>query len=227
MTNDGEFNAGTTVTQSWAIGTKAAAKQELITGLNPNTRYYFAIKSGGFGPTTSAISTPAATTCLAPASAPVSADTTAPNTQITTPAAGSTVQAGQALKITGTALDTGGSSVQKVEVSLDGGITWNAADVTSIDESNVIWEYTWANAQAGKVNIKARATDWTNNTEDTPANITVTVSSVVSSTPAAPAATAPANLTGVQAQIYALQVQLVNLLMQLVAQLQAQLSAMH
>ncbi len=227
MTNDGEFNAGTTITQSWAIGTKATAKQELVTGLNPNTRYYFAVKSGGVGPTTSAISTPAATTCLAPASAPVSADTTVPNTQITTPAAGSTVQAGQALKITGTALDTGGSSVQKVEVSLDGGINWNIADVTSIDESNVIWEYTWANAQAGTVNIKARATDWTDNVEDTPADITVTVSTTATSTPTTP--TTPgeqATVAELQTQLQNLRVQLLNLLMQLVAQLQAQLSAL-
>lgn len=225
MTNDGEFNAGTTITQSWAIGTKATAKQELVTGLNPNTRYYFAVKSGGVGPTTSAISTPAATTCLAPASAPVSADTTVPNTQITTPAAGSTVQAGQALKITGTALDTGGSSVQKVEVSLDGGTTWNIADVTSIDESNVIWEYTWANAQAGTVNIKARATDWTNNVEDTPADITVTVSTTATSTPTTttPATGEQATVAELQTQLQTLRVQLLNLLMQLVVKLQAQL----
>ena len=228
ITNDGEFNAGTTITQSWSIGTVGTAAQQLVTGLNPNTQYYFSMKSTGFGPTTSAISAPTSTNCVAPASAPAALDTTAPNTQITTPAGGSTVQAGQALKITGTAIDAGGSSVQKIEVSLDGGSTWNNATVTDDDGTNVIWEYTWANAQAGTVVIQARATDWTNNIETSPAEITVTVSSTVSAptTPTTPTTPAtPTTTEQLQTQLQTLRVQLLNLLVQLVVQLQAQLAA--
>lgn len=231
MTSDGEFNAGTTFSQSWSVGTVGSATQQLVTGLNPNTRYYFSVKSTGFGPTTSAISTPHATTCIAPAGAAALLDTTAPNTQITSPAGGSTVHAGQALKITGTALDSGGSSVQKIEVSLDGGSTWNNATVTGDDGVNVIWEYIWANAQAGTVNIKARAIDWTNNVESTPADITITVSSdasaaTTSTTTTTTETTTTSTVAQLQTQLQTLRVQLLSLLMQLVAKLQAQLSAM-
>jgi len=229
ITNDVEFDAGTTFTQSWAVGTSGSSVQQLVTGLNPNTRYYFSVKSTGFGDTLSDVSAPTSTSCIAPASASSSnVDTTAPNTQITSPAGGSTVQAGQALVIKGTAIDSGGSSVQKIEVSLDGGTTWNDATVTDDDGTNVIWEYTWANAQAGSQTIKARATDWTSNIEDTPAEITVTVSSSATTPAESGETTTPATGTTaeqLQAQLQTLRVQLLNLLQQLLVKLQTQLLA--
>jgi hypothetical protein len=228
ITNDVEFDAGTTFTQSWAVGTSGSSVQQLVTGLNPNTRYYFSVKSTGFGDTLSAISAPTSTSCIAPAGAPSALDTTAPNTQITYPAGGSTVQAGQALVIKGTAIDSGGSSVQKIEVSLDGGTTWNDATVTDDDGTNVIWEYTWANAQAGSQTIKARATDWTSNIEDTPAEITVTISSSATTPAESGETTTPATGTTaeqLQAQLQTLRVQLLNLLQQLLVKLQTQLLA--
>jgi hypothetical protein len=229
MTNDGEFNAGTTFSQTWPVLTVGSSAQNLVTGLNPNTRYYFAVKSTGFGPTTSAISTPAGTTCIAPSSAAPSSDLIAPISYITSPASGSTIAAGTAYTIKGTASDTGGSSVQKMELSLDGGTTWNPASVKAGDTgTNVTWEYTWASPSAGSYTIKTRATDWVSNTETPGAGITITVSSTgaVITTPSGVAApglqiATPPGLTGVQAQIYTLQAQLISLLQQLLAMLLA------
>lgn len=232
MTNDDEFNAGTTITQTWDVDAIGGSDQELVTGLNPNTRYYFAVKAIGFADVTSAISTPAGTTCLAPASAPVSIDSTAPTSRITSPAAGSTVQSGLPLIIKGTAMDAGTSSVQKVEVSLDGGTTWNNATVTSIDESNVLWEYTWAAAQAGTVNIKTRATDWVNNVETPGAGITITVSAAApaasTTTPTVPTIpTTGMTTTQIRAQIVTIQQQIIALIQELIAQLLIELQSAH
>ena len=222
MTNDGEFNAGTTFSQTWPVLTVGASAQNLVTGLNPNTRYYFAVKSVGFGPTTSAISTPAATTCIAPSSAAPSSDSIAPTSYITSPANGSTIAAGTAYTIKGTASDTGGSSVQKMELSLDGGTTWNPASVKAGDTgTNVTWEYTWASPSAGTYTVKARATDWVSNVESNGPTITFSVSST--GTPSTPATGEQATIAQLQTQLQTLRIQLLNLLMQLVAKLQAQL----
>src|SRR5262245_14765783 len=51
-------------------------------------------------------------------------DTTAPTSAITSPANGATVTTGTPVAITGTASDTGGGTVTKVEVSVDGGATF-------------------------------------------------------------------------------------------------------
>jgi len=225
--NDGNYAAATTISQSWAIGTKAAVKQELVAGLNPGTRYYFALKSGGFGATTSNISS-TSPTCIAPSSATSAPDSTAPVTLFTYPALNSTVQSGTVV-IKGTAKDTGGSSVQKVEVSLDGGNTWSLATVTGDDGANVIWEFAVANASVGTMSVKARATDWTNNVETNGPTLTFNVSSTAHTTPSTPATPSTgeqATVAQLQTQLQTLRVQLLNLLMQLVAKLQAQLSAL-
>ena len=56
-----------------------------------------------------------------------STDTQAPTSTITSPAAGGTVPANSTVTITGTAVDNGGGQVGGVEVSVDGGTTWNRA----------------------------------------------------------------------------------------------------
>src|SRR5439155_3826554 len=53
-----------------------------------------------------------------------SADSTAPASTITAPAAGASISPGAAVTITGTATDTGGGVVGWVEVSVDSGDTW-------------------------------------------------------------------------------------------------------
>lgn len=227
ITNDGEFTAGTTISQSWAVtpDNGGSSTQQLVTGLNPNTRYYFSVKANGFGPSTSAVSTPTSVNCIAPASAKSYADSVAPVSIFTSPASNSTIQTGVVV-IKGTAKDTGGSSVQKVEISIDGGSVWSPAKIVSDDGLNVIWEYTIANASAGTVTAKARATDWTNNVETNGPTLTFNVSSTAPTTPTTPTTPSTgeqATVAQLQAQLQTLRMQLLNLLMQLVAKLQAQL----
>lgn len=96
-----------------------------------------------------------------------STDTTPPAVVVTAPAAGATVPAMQPLTITGTAADTGGV-VARVEVSTDGGSTWNpAAGLGS-------WSYTWTPTALGSVTIEVRAEDDSDNVS-TPVSVGVTV----------------------------------------------------
>ncbi|MGW4207625.1 DUF4082 domain-containing protein [Lentzea sp. NPDC004789] len=96
----------------------------------------------------------------------LSTDGTAPNTTITSPTAGSTVHSGDTITVTGTASDVGGR-VGGVEVSLDGGTTWHVAD------GRESWTYTGSIPRTGSLNIQARATDDSLNTDASPATVGV------------------------------------------------------
>jgi hypothetical protein len=111
---------------------------------------------------------------LTPAAA--SADTSAPSSTITAPAAGSNLPPGTALAITGTAADAGGGVVAGVEVSVDGGTTWHPA----IGQAN--WSYSWTPAGSGSVTIKSRAVDDSGNLETPNAGVTVAVGWRISGT---------------------------------------------
>jgi hypothetical protein len=104
---------------------------------------------------------------LTPSSA--SADTARPTSAVTTPADGSTVGAGERITVTGTASDTNGI-VAGVEVSVDGGTTWRAAQGTSS------WSYEWTAGAPGQVTIRTRAIDDSGNVEVAGAGATVTIS---------------------------------------------------
>jgi Domain of unknown function (DUF4082)/Fibronectin type III domain/Bacterial Ig domain len=80
-------------------------------------------------------------------------DHTAPTATITSPTSGKTVKSGEAITITGTAVDTGGGVVAAVEVSTDGGKTWHEATGTTS------WTYSWNVDGANTATIKARAID--------------------------------------------------------------------
>jgi hypothetical protein len=82
-----------------------------------------------------------------------STDTTGPAVTVTAPAAGSTVPVLGAITVTGTAADAGGGQLGRVEVSTDGGTTWNAA--TGLAN----WTYTWTPVAQGSATIKVRAVD--------------------------------------------------------------------
>ncbi|MEU4731982.1 DUF4082 domain-containing protein [Streptomyces sp. NPDC023588] len=88
---------------------------------------------------------------LVPASA--STDTAGPAVTVASPAANATVPALRPVTITGTAADTGGGVVARVEVSTDGGTTWKAA--TGLGS----WSYTWTPTAPGPAQIKVRAVD--------------------------------------------------------------------
>ncbi|MCZ4119406.1 DUF4082 domain-containing protein [Streptomyces sp. H39-S7] len=85
--------------------------------------------------------------------ASASTDTVGPTISVTSPAANVTVPALKPITISGTAADTGGGVVARVEVSTDGGSTWNpTTGLTS-------WSYSWTPTTPGAAQIKVRAVD--------------------------------------------------------------------
>jgi len=92
-----------------------------------------------------------------------------PASTITSPPNGATVLIGTTVNITGFAVDFGGGTVAKVEVSVDGGANYSTATGTNP------WSFKWTPSAPGPVTIKSRAVDNTGNVEDPPAEIHVTV----------------------------------------------------
>ncbi len=118
-----------------------------------------------------------------------SSDTLPPSSVIGFPISGASLPSGNTVNIQGTAADTGGGVVAGVEVSVDGGTTWQAA----IGTTN--WSFAWTPSVQGTITIKSRAFDDTGNLEPTgsgegsPNVITVNVTA-----PAAP--TCPCSIFG-------------------------------
>lgn len=81
-------------------------------------------------------------------------DTTGPVVALTSPAAGSTVPAGAAVTVQGTATDAGGV-IGSVEVSVDAGVTWRRATATGA----TTWTYPWNPGAQGPAEIRVRASD--------------------------------------------------------------------
>ena len=83
-------------------------------------------------------------------------------TMIGTPGRGSTIKAGETYTISGAAFDSGNhGGIRSVEVSLDAGKTWKAAEIWASDSplAWTLWKYTWkAPKEEGTVNVYARAT---------------------------------------------------------------------
>ena len=98
--------------------------------------------------------------------ATVSSDSTPPTSSITSPAAGSTVQARTVVLIAGKAVDAGGGTVGGVEVSVDGGVTWHPA----IGRGS--WTYSWSPPTIGTATVRSRAVDDSGNLETPSAGIT-------------------------------------------------------
>ncbi|MBI5585757.1 MAG: fibronectin type III domain-containing protein, partial [Deltaproteobacteria bacterium] len=89
-----------------------------------------------------------------------------PSSVIINPTPGATLRQ-SSCTITGSATDGGGSGVQKVEVSTDGGTTWKQTAGTNP------WTYTWNIPGNGSYQIKSRATDLAGNVETPTAGISV------------------------------------------------------
>src|SRR5215510_14452476 len=96
-------------------------------------------------------------------------DRTAPTSAVTSPAPGATVSTGTTISITGTASDTGGGTVARVDVSVDGGATYGLATGTTS------WSFSWTPTTPGSAAIRSRAVDTSGNVQDPTAQITVTV----------------------------------------------------
>jgi hypothetical protein len=97
-----------------------------------------------------------------------STDTTTPVSVITSPAAGSTLNTGTTVTVTGTASDSGGV-VGGVEVSGDGGATWHPATGRST------WSYSFTPRVTGQTTILSRAADDSGNLESPKNGVSVTV----------------------------------------------------
>ncbi len=100
--------------------------------------------------------------------ASASTDADLPLSTITFPSEGATLTNGATVTITGTASDLGGA-VAGVEVSVDGGTTWQVA------EGRENWTFNWIPFTNGTVNIQSRAFDDSGNIEIPSSGINVNV----------------------------------------------------
>jgi DMSO/TMAO reductase YedYZ molybdopterin-dependent catalytic subunit len=80
--------------------------------------------------------------------------------EIARPKSGEAVAANSSVRVHGAAW-TGGGKIVKVEVSADGGVTWNQATLgVSAPNAWCLWEYLWQTpAKPGRQTLIARATD--------------------------------------------------------------------
>jgi alkaline phosphatase len=102
-------------------------------------------------------------------------DLGAPISAVTIPVNGSIINSATAnpYTISGTATDN--VAVQSIELSTNGGTTWNATICTGCPGANVTWTYSWILPVDGNYTIKSRATDTSNNVETPGAGNTVTI----------------------------------------------------
>ncbi|MCH8986633.1 hypothetical protein IIA94_00475 [Patescibacteria group bacterium] len=158
-------------------------------------------------------------------------DISAPISKITSPANSVTIVGGTSYTIYGTGTDTGGSTVTKVEISLDGGQTWFPAP-SNASGGNFNWEYIWQNPTEGAYTIKIRATDSSGNMESASASVSITVTApagapagvqIPTEATEQPTVDTTTTIQTLQNQVAALQQTLLGLLQQLVQLLQAQL----
>ena len=98
-----------------------------------------------------------------------SSDTLAPASTVLSPANGTAITPNTTVTISGTAADNGGGIVSAVEISLDGGATWQPATGTTN------WTFAWAANGSGTFAIQSRAWDDTGNREVPASGVTVTV----------------------------------------------------
>ncbi|MGY2132960.1 N,N-dimethylformamidase beta subunit family domain-containing protein [Hymenobacter sp. HD11105] len=101
--------------------------------------------------------------------ATASTDTQAPTVAITSPTAGATLPGGQPITISGTASDA--NVVAGVEVSTDGGTSWQRATGTTN------WTYAWTPTTQGPATIRSRAFDDSGNM-GAPVTVSVTISEI-------------------------------------------------
>jgi len=91
-----------------------------------------------------------------------------PESQITYPN-NNTYVAGPDITVTGTALDTGGSGLNHVEVSTDGGVTWQNASGTDP------WSFSWTSVADGVYQLYTRGVDNAGNIGFAAGGVEVTV----------------------------------------------------
>ncbi len=103
--------------------------------------------------------------------ATMSTDIFAPTSAIVSPVAGSSVESGSRVVISGTAVENGGGTLAGVEVSVDSGATWRSANVLP----SGVWTFEWTPGSPGSATIKSRGFDDSGNVEAAGPGTTVTV----------------------------------------------------
>jgi len=207
------FNSSWQFSQSWSGSTT----QGLVDSLAEEKLWFFAMKAIN-GDGASVMSNIAY--CYVPKKVAF-LDKTPPTSLITDPETGTNILAGKDYIIKGISSDTGGSSVQGVEISLDGGNTWEGVKSKESIETGFSWEYLWSKPITGSHLIKTRATDWWNNVE-TPREGTEVI--VVTELP--PEEKKPIeemNIEELKAKIVEIQQKIIELLTQLINLLQSQI----
>lgn len=99
-----------------------------------------------------------------------STDVLAPSSTITSPVNGATVPRDTVVTVSGTAADAGGGVVAAVDVSVDGGATWQRA----VGREN--WTFSWITHTAGSYTLVSRAADDSGNIERPTGGVTAAVS---------------------------------------------------
>jgi len=157
-----------------------------------------------------------------------SGDRTPPNSYITSPTDGLTIPVGEKYTIKGTAQDAGGSSVQKVEISLDGGNSWFLTEIKGALENVFSWEYVWQNPTKGEYVIKVRATDAVGNIASPSVGVKVTVAVPVPETPIEVPEKPIIEMTvpELEAKITEIQQKIIDILEQIIQLFQQQIQAL-
>jgi methionine-rich copper-binding protein CopC len=106
-----------------------------------------------------------------------STDHTPPTSTLTVPAGNLVVEQGGYATVTGSSTDAGGGVVAGVEVSTDGGKTWNPVTSMSAAATTVTWSYTWSVGTTTTAAVEVRAADDSCNLETPKAAVNLTLSS--------------------------------------------------
>jgi hypothetical protein len=102
-----------------------------------------------------------------------STDNMAPASTITAPSSGASFPARSPVTITGTATDA--AIVAGVEISLDGGATWEPVTTVSDLDGTVTWSFTWTPKTQGTIQVKSRGFDDSGNIENAGSGITLNI----------------------------------------------------
>ena len=198
--------------QNWS----GTASQGLVTDLTENRTWFFAMKAIDVGSNPSAISN--IIYCFVP-KIEVPKDDIAPTSSIEEPKEDATILADKDYIIKGTSSDTGGSSVQKVEISLDGGKTWFLTKPKESVGKGFNWEYIWEEPIAGTYILKTRATDWWENQEIPGEGIKIKVEEAKIEKPIS-----EMTIEELEAKIIEVQQKIIQLLTQLIQLIQQQIA---
>jgi len=207
-------------TQSW-LGT---ANQGLVTDLTENAEWFFAMKAidtdGYYSPISNVVS------CFVP-KIKAQVDDIAPTSSITEPKDNATILTGKDYIIKGKSSDTGGSSVQKVEISFDDGKTWFLTKPKESIDSGFYFEYIWKTPAEDDYKIKTRATDWYDNQEMPGQGIKVkVVTELPVEKPPVEKPISQMSVIELKAKIAEIQQQIIQLLTQLIQLLRSQIAGL-